>query len=67
MSFSTFRNKVNSILSRTNTNLMVWFSHDTEQGKYFAKFSDGTTIIGHPSGKKVTVRYGSGHQMMAAI
>ena len=25
------------------------------------------TITGCPSGRKVTVRYGSGHQMMAAI
>lgn len=67
MSFEVFKTKVNAIIARADTNLTVWFSQNKAQGKYYARFSDGTTITGHPSGHKITVRYGSGHQMMAAI
>lgn len=67
MTFETFQAKINSIIAKAGGNLQVLFSHDLGQEKYYAKISDGTTITGHPSGHKVTVRYGSGHQMMAAI
>lgn len=67
MTFEMFKTKINGIITRAGGNLNVWFSHDKAKGKYYARFSDGTTITGHPSGCKITVRYGSGHQMMAAI
>lgn len=67
MTFEMFKTKINGIITRAGGNLNVWFSHDETIGKFYARFSDGTVITGHPSGRKVTVRYGSGHQMMAAI
>ena len=67
MTFKEFKNKINGIIARSEENIAVWFSYDKSIRKYYARFSDGTIITGHPSGNKITVRYGSGHQMMAAI
>jgi hypothetical protein len=67
MTFETFKAKINMLIAKADGDLRVWFSHDLEQEKYYAKISDGTTITGRPGGKKITVRYGSGHQMMAAV
>ena len=67
MSYDVFRRKVNALISRAGGGISVRFHNDAEKGKFFANCSYGTTIIGNPSSLKVTVRYGSGHQMMAAI
>lgn len=67
MSYDVFRRKVNALISRAGGGISVRFYNDAEEGKFFANCSDGTTIIGNPTSLKVTVRYGSGHQMMAAI
>lgn len=67
MSYEVFRRKVNALISRTGGNISVRFHNDADKGRFFANCSDGTTIIGNPSSLKVTVRYGSGHQAMAAI
>lgn len=67
MTFKVFKDKIDAIIAKTADNITVFYSYDKAHGKYYARFSDGTVITGHPSGHKVTVRYGSGHQMMAAI
>ena len=65
MSYETFKTKVLALAKATRTK--VNFHHDTEKGKFYANCSDVTTIIGNPISLRVTVRYGSGHQMMATI
>ena len=45
----------------------VRFSTDPEKGKHYANCSDGTTIIGNEACLRVSVRWGSGHQSIAAI
>lgn len=67
MSFETFIQKVSALIARVNDGTTVRFHHDEEKGRYYANCSDGTTIIGNSSALKVTVRFGSGHQAMAAI
>lgn len=67
MSFEVFKNKIGALVSKSDPNAKVFYSYDKQSGKYWARFADGTVITGHPSGRKITVRYGSGHQMMAAI
>jgi hypothetical protein len=67
MSFEVFKNKIGLLISKTVPETRVFYSYDKRSGKYWARLSDGTVITGHPSGRKITVRYGSGHQMMAAI
>ena len=67
MSYEVFKRKVNALINRADAGIKVRFHHDAEHGRFFAKFSDGTTIIGNSSAMKVTVRFGSGHQAMAAI
>ena len=66
MSYEVFQRKVNALVAKVG-GIDVDFKNDTEHGRFFANCSDGTTIIARPSSLKVTVRYGSGHQMMAAI
>lgn len=67
MSYDAFRRKVNALISRAGGGISVRFHNDDENGKFFANCSDGTTIIGNPSSLKVTVRFGSRHQAMAAV
>lgn len=67
MSYEVFQRRVNALIDRAGGGIKVRFSEDDEKGRYFAKCSDGTTIIGNPSSIKVTVRFGSGHQAMANI
>lgn len=67
MSYEVFRRKVNALIQRTDSSIKVKFHHDADLGRFFANCSDGTTIIGNSSAMKVTVRFGSGHQAMAAI
>lgn len=67
MSFEVFKNKIGNLISKADPKTRAFYSYDKQSGKYWARLSDGTVITGHPSGNKITVRYGSGHQMMAAI
>ncbi len=67
MAFETFKDRVNALINRAGGDINVRFSTDTEKGKHFAKCSDGTTIIGSARNLNVTVKWGSGHQAMAAI
>lgn len=67
MSYEVFRRKVNALVNRAGGNITVRFHNDTEKGRFFANCSDGTTIIGNPTSLKVSVRFGSGHQAVAAI
>lgn len=67
MSYEVFKRRVNALINRAGGGINVRFSNDTDEGRFFANCSDGTTIIGCSSGLKVTVRYGSGHQAMATI
>lgn len=67
MTFKVFKDKIDAIIAKTADNITVFYSHNKAIGKFYARFSDGTVITGCPSGRKVTVRYGSGHQMMAVI
>lgn len=67
MSYECFKAKVRTLLGRIGQGSSVQFSNDEEKGKFFAKCSDGITIIGHPASLKVTVKWGSGHTAMATI
>lgn len=67
MSYEVFRRKVNALIAKAGGGISVRFSTDADKGKHYANCSDGTTIIGNESCLKVAVRWGSGHQSMAAI
>lgn len=67
MSFDSFKQRVTALIDRAGGGISVRFNNDTEKGRFFANCSDGTTIIGHSSSLKITVRFGSGHQAMATI
>lgn len=65
MSFEAFKARVKRILSKVNMSAI--FTQDEYNGKYIAICNDGTQIIGNSVSMKVTVKFGSGHQAMAAI
>lgn len=67
MSYEVFRRKVIALILRAGGGIRVKFFIDDEKGRFFAVCSDGTTIIGNPCSLRVTVRYGCGHQAMAAV
>lgn len=68
MSYESFQNRVNAIISRMKgPRPAVSFRHDSEHGKHYANFSDGTTIIGNTVAKNVMVQWGSGHRAAATI
>lgn len=67
MSYEVFRQKVNALIRKAGSGINVRFSTDPEKGKHYANCSDGTTIIGNTTCLKVAVRWGSGHQSVAAI
>ncbi len=67
MTFARFKAVIGGFIAKAGISMDVRFSHDIERGRFSARFSDGTIITGHPSGRKITVRYGSGHQMMIAV
>lgn len=67
MSYASFQTRVRSLIDRAGGGIAVRFSHDTDKGRFLANLSDGTTIIGHESALKVTVRWGSGHTAQTAI
>lgn len=67
MSYERFQETINNYIIEAAVSLAVKFALDREKQRYEARISDGTTITGHPSGNKLTVRYGSGHQMMKTV
>ena len=64
MSYEVFKKQVRKLISKVDEGMPVNFW--TEEGRYFAS-ADGITIIGRSGSLKVTVRYGSGHQMMTVL
>lgn len=65
MTFETFKSKVQGFMRKAGmTGGVTFYQAD---GKHIAKFVGGATITGNTLSKKLTVRYGSGHQMMVAI
>ena len=67
MSYEVFRRKVKALIQKAGGHIDVRFSSDPDKGKFFANCSDGTTIIGNSTSLRVAVRWGSGHQSVAAI
>ena len=66
MSYEVFQKRINALLRRVKGGgITVSFSH--RDGKHYANFSDGTTIIGNSVSMKVAVKWGSGHVASATI
>ena len=66
MTYERFCEKITALLQRVG-GISAEFVNDTEAGKYLARCSDGTMLIGNSTSLKLTIRYGTGHQMMAEI
>lgn len=67
MSYEVFQSKVNGLIKRAGGGIGVRFSQ-SDNGRFFARCSDGTTIIGSRKNLKVTVRWnGKNHQAVVAI
>lgn len=64
MSYEVFCKKVYELLRALNMKARFI---KTDDGRYIAKVSDGSTIIGNSVSLKVTLRWASGHQAMAEI
>lgn len=68
MPYEVFQKRVNAIVDRmSGQKPRIHFHHDSEHGKHYAEFSDGTTIIGNTVAKNVMVQWGSGHRATAMI
>lgn len=65
MSYEVFKQKIECLAKKSG--VRVVFDHDTYRGRFIARCSDGTTIIGNPDCLKITVNFGSGHCSMATI
>ena len=57
MSYESFQRKINALIERAGSGITVRFSH--EDGKHYARCSDGTEIIGNSVAKKLMFRWGS--------
>lgn len=66
MSYEAFKAMVNALISRKKLSIEAKFSHDTDKGLFCAD-CNGVKIIGNPTSKKVTVKWGDGHTAMATI
>lgn len=66
MTFNSFKSAVQRFMVEAGipNSYVTFYCND---GKHIAKFKTGEVITGNSISKKITVRYGSGHQMMAAI
>lgn len=65
MTFNSFKSAVQRFMAKAGmTGGVTFYQAD---GKHIAKFVSGEMITGNTLSKKLTVRYGSGHQMMVAI
>ena len=66
MTYEDFQAYVNAIIDKLKDDKPeVSFSHS--DGRHYARFSDGTTIIGNSVAKRVMVRWGAGHAAHATI
>lgn len=66
MSYEAFKAMVNALIIRKKLNIKARFYNDTEKGMYYAH-CNGVKIIGTPTSKKITVKWGSGHTAMVAV
>lgn len=67
MKYYSFRKKVIALIERAKMPASTNVKFSEEDGKYYARISDGTTIIGNSESLKVSVCWGSGHQALATI
>ena len=67
MTYEDFIARISALIAKAGGDIRARFFNDTERGLYRCSCSDGTVITGHPSGLRITIRYGSGHQMMATL
>ncbi len=67
MTYEAFKSGILNIVRKSGEETHVRFRNDKERGRYAAYCSNGVKIFGNSSSLKITVRYGSGHQMMTAI
>ena len=68
MSFESFKSRVIRIIDMMGGEKpSVRFHHDSECGKHYADFSDGTTIVGNSQSVRVAVLWGSGHHALAEL
>ena len=65
MKFSAFRK--GALALATENNSAVEISRDSDIGKYFARYSDGTMITGTPSGYGLTVRWNANQHQARAV
>lgn len=66
MQYEDFQKRINALVNRIGGyKPTVRFSHS--DGKHYARFSDGTMIIGNTVAKNFMVRWGSGHAAYALI
>ena len=66
MSFECFKETVAGFIEKSGESISPRFINDLEHERFIAKCSD-VTIIARPSSGAVTVRYGSGHQVMVKV
>lgn len=59
MGYEAFQCKVNALIERAGGCIKVGFSTNPEEGKHYAKCSDGTIIVGNELCKRVEVRWGT--------
>lgn len=66
MSKELFQSKVRKLIRDSGTGAAVFFDFDEETGRHFAFLGD-VRITGNTMSKKLTVRWGSGHQSLAEL
>ena len=65
MGFDTFKERVNALIARAGGGISVEFHQ--EDGKMFARCSEGTVIEGNSVAHSVKVSWGSGHTAIATF
>lgn len=65
MSYEVFKEKIGRLAQKSGVGVV--FNHDTYKGRFIARCSDGSTIIGNSTCLKVTVKDFAGRYYMAAI
>jgi hypothetical protein len=63
MSFASFKERILSFAEATGASVV--FRH--VDGKHIAELSDGTTITGNTTARRVSVQWGSGHMAYAEL
>lgn len=66
MSKKVFENKVRKLIRNSGTGAAVIFDFDEEAGRHFAFMGD-VRITGNTVSRKLTVRWGSGHQAQVEV